>query len=126
MRTFRFCFLWAPALVFLAAAGADGDVIIFKDGFSLQGKITQENEPYKDPLSDNVVVLQKGFIMLDDVARRISFSHTELGSVNKNDPSNNLEIVKQDFRLGRQFAAQLPGILEMDEATPWDAKWERL
>src|SRR2546425_5807451 len=49
------------------------DVVIFKDGFTLQGKIKREMTNFVDPGSGQQLSMAKlnGFFMIDDEARRV-------------------------------------------------------
>src|SRR5438477_12138838 len=59
------------------------DLVIFKDGFTLQGKIKRESTNFVDSASGVQMKVPKlnGFFMVDDEARRIVFSVRQVQEV---------------------------------------------
>ncbi|MFO0927760.1 MAG: hypothetical protein U0736_12100 [Gemmataceae bacterium] len=71
--------LWLFAAVVLALAGvARADLIFFKDGFVLQGQVRREYTSEFDPVSKDMTLIPKGFLMLDDGPRRMYFSPSQV------------------------------------------------
>src|SRR5690242_8512243 len=68
-------------------ATAPADVVIFKDGFSVQGNVRKEIESFRDPATGHGFLVPKtyGFDYLDDGARLIVFSshNRQLGAIDK-------------------------------------------
>ena len=104
---------------FLATGGrADADVIIFKDGFVLNGKVKQGSEVYIDPLTHQPVMISKGPFYLDGDARLFSFSYSQIGDVDKNDPANEADLVKVEYHVPHIFPAIIPPIVQVDRRHP--------
>src|SRR4051812_12690554 len=90
--------LFAPAgviLVFaLAATVARGDVLVFKDGFKIEGRIKQENDWFSDPHSGASFSIPKQNrpYWLDDGIRNIYFPPFQLVEAQKDRAKNPEEI----------------------------------
>jgi predicted esterase len=91
---------------FLAAVPGRADLIIFKDGFMVHGRILQDKTNFVDPVSGQAFLVARlgGFYKVDDGARLIMFS-----------PGQVADAVRQDFdratdqiRLGRVTNAGFP------------------
>ena len=72
----RFGLLAAVAALYLCAP-AHADVVIFKDGFMLYGKISRDGETITDPGGQAFQIPSGPFFMLDG-ARRVYFSHAHV------------------------------------------------
>jgi hypothetical protein len=66
---------------------AQADLVILKDGFLLNGKIKQDREIWVDPLTKQwfPVARLNGFYMVDDGARRIIFSASQVADATRQD-----------------------------------------
>src|SRR5262245_21542904 len=82
-RRWRRLPLWVAAAIGLCGNRTvlQADVIIFKDGFVVHGKITRECEPITDKLSGQTLYAPKGPFFVRDGARKISFPHTYVQDV---------------------------------------------
>jgi hypothetical protein len=116
-------------LVAPAAARAEkprAGIIIFKDGFSLEGYVIREEKTYFDSSTGEAIKLQEGFFLLDDAVRSIIFSPAQLQKVDE-DPTfapdkGSLDMfVPGDFT----FAKPLPPIRGVVEAGDWNDHWDR-
>jgi pimeloyl-ACP methyl ester carboxylesterase len=111
------CWLLAPA------TPSRGDLIFLKDGFVLQGKIRREGKTVVE--GGEAVWLPQGFFLIDDSARRIIFSHTQVQEV-----SDTPVPVEADIRTGRTIVyppgtKPLPFLRDFTETGEWNGKWER-
>src|SRR6516162_9722676 len=73
-RRWTFAFLVSLCVVFFLGT-VRADLVIFKDGFFVYGKIKQDKEQFVDSFSKQVFTAARpdGFFMVDDGARRIIF-----------------------------------------------------
>ena len=78
--------LLALGLAGLAGAPARADLIFFQDGYVLQGKVRREMTAELDPVSKEMTLIPKGFILLDDGPRRIYFSQNQVRIVEQLPP----------------------------------------
>lgn len=111
----------------LAAAGAArADLIIFKDGFLLHGKVTREGETIVDPASGQALVVPKGAFFIVEGARRVHFSFTQVQDVDdKNFVNREEDIIRLARPLGRLNAQPIDPLVELGIVGPWDDRWER-
>jgi hypothetical protein len=117
------CGLAALALA-LFPAPARAHLVIFKDGFVLEGQVKRESKTYFDEFSKEAVLIPKGFFMIDDGARRIFFSPSQARVVErKSAPAE--EVVWGRSPPIYVNPRNLPPLLEVLEATPWNDKLER-
>jgi predicted esterase len=107
--------------------GAHGDLIVFKDGFVQQGKVRRESVSEWDPVGRDLLIIPKGFYMLDDGPRRVYFAPSYARIVEeKAPPSEERIFLKSNARfLLTSKNRSMPPILDVLEASPWDQKWER-
>src|SRR5262249_1943494 len=89
-------FLVAGVLIWSVPGGAD--IVIFKDGFALNGKVAQGNETIVDPASGQSMHVAKGAFFVMDGARRITFSHQQVQAVDKKDIFANSEPIQFGMR----------------------------
>ncbi len=114
-----------PVLGVLAGSPARGDLIFLKDGFVVEGKVGREYEAVWDKGARDYIMVPKGFsFFIDDVARRVYFSHTHVAETKKSERKEELRVINKNFVLGGA-GGQLPGIAAVMEPGPWDNKWER-
>jgi dienelactone hydrolase len=112
-----------------AAARADQPkigLIVFKDGFTLQGYIVREKKTIIDQASGQPVQLAEGFFLVDDLARRVIFSPSRIEKVSEDqtfNPEEGAIISRREIDLS--FAKPLPPIREVLDAGAFDEKWDR-
>src|SRR5262245_29168374 len=118
--------LLAGVLLTTAAGAVRADLLIFKDGFVIPGKVMREKKTLVDPYSGEVVELSEGFFMIDSGARRIVFSPGQLKeAVEDKDAVALMEITSSAYM--DQFNARpVPPIREVLDAGTFDKDWNRL
>lgn len=113
-------------LVLVALQAAEADVVIMKDGFILEGKITDEKAVIVDAGQLFYTKKLTGMYMIDDGARIIGFNVKQVQDVDDKPASQASEAVRfinQSFRRADKFAVP-PGVYA--DITPFDAKWNRI
>jgi hypothetical protein len=111
------------ASLFLPAL-ARGDIVIFKDGHMIYGKVSRDGETITDP-SGQAFQVPKGPFFILDGARRIYFSHAHVAAANNKDLHEGIDIVKLQRPVSRIFPKETPPLLDLRDVTPWSANWER-
>src|SRR5262249_52959259 len=122
------CPLLAAVFYLLAGSGAlFADVVTFKDGFSLQGKIRRETTSIVDTESGVQMWTPKlnGFFMVDDGPRRIVFNHHQVEDATDQDPTRDADLVRLTMPFTRASFFKLPPGRYAD-ATFWNEKWQRV
>ena len=112
-----------PALcLFLSAGpGAFAAIIIFKDGFVLQGNVKQRMTAEIE--DQRFIPLRTGPFYLDDGARRIRFSHQQVEAVeNKSSPEN--DVIKLTNFI-KPEGLTIPTFMGVGSASDWDKHWQR-
>jgi hypothetical protein len=106
-----------------AAHDNDG-LIILKDGTILEGKVTRDHALEVDPYSHEPILIPKTFFYVDDKARRLYFSPTQVRDVHKKDPP-----IEEQFpwKVNKYIVMpkKLPAFLGFLRADKWNDKWER-
>jgi pimeloyl-ACP methyl ester carboxylesterase len=126
---------WCRHVLGLALAGvilplattsppARADLIFFKDGFALEGRVKREMTLEFDKVGGEMYHMPRGFFFLDDGPRRIFFSPSQVRLVFPKDPPAEERIVCPDKRI-QVNAKNLPDLLEVVKAPEWDDKWNR-
>jgi hypothetical protein len=89
-------FLLCLAAVCLLPSPGRADLVIFKDGFLLSGKIKQDKEIFVDPLTKAwfPVARLNGFYMVDDGARRVIFSESQVADATRQDVNQAADVIK--------------------------------
>ncbi len=113
----------------LSAGEARAAIIVFKDGFSVRGKITRQKDFVVDPATGAsfTIPLAGGFYYVDDGVRRIHFSPNQInpnGIIDEEPNKNkNLMVLKKQGTsvIGDSI---LPG-WEFESMSDWNARWER-
>jgi predicted esterase len=125
MRTqrWRAAALAALALAGLGTAALRADMLVFKDGFVLQGKVRQPGVYEMDP-SGQGYWLPQGFFTLEAGARRVLFSHAQVQSVDASDPAQQADLIQFENRFTRSSAVAPYPLIEVVSAEPWK-HWER-
>lgn len=113
-------------LTILATAGVTrADVIVLKDGFTLQGHVKQAGRVEMDPGSGQPYWMPRGFFILDDGVRRIYFSHQQVQGTAPGAPT----VAGSEERLtrvtGRAAHPGMSPLVQILRVTPWNDKWER-
>ena len=118
---------WLPAaLLLLSSPGeARGDIIFLKDGYALQGRVRRETTAEFDPVGKEMIYIPKGFYSLDDGARWIYFSPTQVRVVEKMPPPMEERILSRNVRY-IALPLKMPPLLRVVSTGQWDyVKWER-
>lgn len=118
--------LLATVCVVASLAPSQADLVIFKDGFSVQGKIKRESTPFVDSASGTQLVVPKlnGFFMLDDGARLIRFSPRQVQDVPDKGPARVDDTIQLTSSMVRRHNFKVPP-WQFISATDWDKKWDR-
>src|SRR4051794_2858186 len=66
------------ALFVIALSDARADLVFFKDGFVIQGKVVREKKTILDPASGQLETLSEGYFLLETGARSILFSPAQV------------------------------------------------
>jgi len=103
---------------------ARADLIYFKDGFAIEGRVKREMSLEFDKVGQEAYHMPKGFYFVDDGPRRIFFSPAQVRYVFSKDPPGEEKIVCADSR-GQLNPRVLPDFLEVLAAPEWDSKWNR-
>jgi hypothetical protein len=101
-------------------------LIVFKDGFSIQGYVVREKKTIIDQATSQPVQLADGFFLVDDLARRVIFSPSRIEKVSEDqtfNPDEGAIINRREIDLS--FAKPMPPIREVIEAGAFDDKWDR-
>jgi pimeloyl-ACP methyl ester carboxylesterase len=119
MRVFsRLVVVAAGALTLLMASQALAHLIIFKDGFMLQGDVKQPGTRIEGlPVSEGTFVLDAG-------ARRIFFPHTRVEDVVP-ESNPNADLVTLETKVLRLQPQPVDSLEYIVDATPFDEKWRR-
>lgn len=107
------------------AMSARGDIVIFKDGLVLNGKVTREGETITDPLSGQAIHVKKGAFFVISGPRRVGFSFTQVQDVDRKDVAAGADVITFGLRVGRLNNFPVDPIMHVAKVTPWDKKWER-
>jgi pimeloyl-ACP methyl ester carboxylesterase len=132
MRKFTPACLAGLALAATAALAGTGPrlpvVVVFKDGFTVQGTVKQGTDTIVDPATKQVIPVTKAgaFFTLDDGPRRIILSPAQILDLDPKDVNRGVEPVKfaRTTRLGGGLS--LDKVWQIEETEPWDDKWERV
>lgn len=118
-RLLTICALLAGAV---AATSARGDVVFFKDGFFLHGKVSQDGETIVD--NGQAFTVPSGPFFLIDFPRSISFSRLQVEDANNKD-------IQPDFMVLRRPPGRFPQpkpiypLINLEGASKFDDKGER-
>jgi pimeloyl-ACP methyl ester carboxylesterase len=115
-------------LFFAGLAGiARGDLLFFKDGYVLQGKVKREVTAELDPVTKEMTLIPKGFMMLDDGPRRIVFSQSQVRIAEQMAaPSEERVVVEKKNGFMILSPQQMINIDSIVEIGPWNLKtWRR-
>ncbi|MBY0523105.1 MAG: hypothetical protein K2R98_06885 [Gemmataceae bacterium] len=115
----------AAVLLFVGLAPSHAAVVIFKDGYTVKGKIKREGETIFDPASGQSIPIAKGFFMVDDSARRTVFSMRQVQEVLEQDVDNSPDLVVLQQPFVRMNNLRLDSVGEIQEVGPFDVRWDR-
>ncbi len=106
---------------------AEKATIVFKDGYSLRGRVVQQRDVFFDPASGRAfsIPLPSGFFFIDDDVRRIIFSPRRVHEVIKDEPGQfkpGMALTKTGTRL---IGNPLMVGWEMEKVGAWQENWER-
>jgi pimeloyl-ACP methyl ester carboxylesterase len=104
---------------------ARADLLFFKDGFAIEGRVKREMTLEWDPVGREAFHVPKGFFFLDDGPRRIFFSPTRIRYVFEKDPPSEERITCQNPIPGQLGARTFPGLLKVLNAPKWNPNWSR-
>src|SRR5436190_22980 len=90
------------------AAPAQADLVFFKDGYVLQGKIRREGTNEYDSTSKDFTWMPKGFYYLDDGPRKIYFTPTQVAIVERLNHPNEERLFSTEGRM--VFVTPMPPI----------------
>src|SRR5690242_5753435 len=95
MRRFAVPCLLALTVLALASA-AQADLIFFKDGYAVQGKVHREGTTEYDKTSQEMIFMPKGFFFVDDGPRRVYFAPAQVAIVERLAPPNEERVVRTE------------------------------
>jgi len=108
----------------LTGSPARGDLIFLKDGFVLDGKVGREHDAVWEKEMRDYILVPKGFsFYVDDVVRRIYFSHSLVGETKTSDRKEEIRVINKNFVMGG--GARFPGLDAVLDTGNWNDKWER-
>ena len=111
-------------------AGAQGkkpvwSLVYLKDGHVVQGFIKRESADVEvDAYAGVAITLPKGFYLIDDGPRRISFDTTQVARVDTR-AFGGEERVYHKKTYAPPRSTDVPAILDIVETSPFDNNWER-
>jgi pimeloyl-ACP methyl ester carboxylesterase len=103
---------------------ARADMIFLRDGFAIQGQVKREMTLEFDKIGHEMYHMPKGFFFVDDGARRIFFSPSQVRLVYPKDPPIEERIFCKDWRM-QVNPKLMPDLIEVVKAPEWDDKWNR-
>jgi pimeloyl-ACP methyl ester carboxylesterase len=114
------------AVLLAWAAVSNAHIIIFKDGFTLHGRVRELKEFVTDDTSGQSFLVTKGVFLLDSDARLVGFSQHHVppeGVIDKDvvSETDSIKFEQKSLRTGRPMYP----ILQVGSATEWTADWNR-
>src|SRR6266404_4735189 len=111
----------------ILSSWSHADLVIFKDGYTLQGKIKRETTYFVDPSSGVQMNVPKpnGFYTVDDEARKIVFSPRQIQEVPDKDSTREADTIRLKSPIVRQNNFKVPP-WQIIAVTDWDNKWNRV
>lgn len=108
-------------------SASHADLVIFKDGYTLQGKIKREMTNFVDSTSGVQMNVPKlgGFFMVDDGARFMYFSSRQIQEVPDQDPTQQLDAIRLQSPIVPRRPLKLPA-WQFVSVTDWNTKWDRV
>ncbi|MBI3410518.1 MAG: hypothetical protein HY040_19435 [Planctomycetes bacterium] len=100
-------------------------IVIFKDGFYITGKVTQQKGFFLDPSGTSFTIPKPGSLMyVDDGVRRIYFTPSQVQEVLDKKGGEREPIMLRRYSSSTIGETILPG-WEFEKMTDWDSKWIR-
>jgi pimeloyl-ACP methyl ester carboxylesterase len=100
-------------------------LLVFKDGFVIQGTTKRGSQPLVDPSGKSFAVpTPGGFYTIDDGVRNIIFSPGQLQDVIRDDQTRSVKPIAFTGPTPRVIGDLLPAPWTIDTVEPWD-KWAR-
>jgi hypothetical protein len=123
----RILFAAALFLAATAVATAPADVVILKDGFTIQGNVIKETEQVTVQGQTVRIAKANGFDMIDEGPRVIIFSthQKQLGEISKDAKIRPEYKAYQNLITARKSSHPLPAGGGFKSVTEFDAKWRR-
>ncbi len=103
----------------LSSSPAWAHLIVFKDGFILQGDVRQPGTTVFEGIR-----VSEGTFVLDAGARRVFFPHAQVDDVVP-ESNPNADLVTLETRVFRYQAYNVDPLLRIFEIKPFDEKWKR-
>jgi pimeloyl-ACP methyl ester carboxylesterase len=101
-------------------------LIYFHDGFALQGYVKRETEEIViDDFNGTPVGIPRGFFLIDDGPRRVTFAQTQVAWIARPHDYNDDVLVHDKKYSGVGLSKEVPSILEIVETSDWSPEWER-
>ncbi|MFO0803500.1 MAG: PHB depolymerase family esterase [Gemmataceae bacterium] len=123
----RFCFALG-LLSAVALAAQPAEVVILRDGFTIQGNVRKETQSVSDPFSKSLTLLKAGGLdFVDDGPRMTIFSshHKQLGEISKDVKIRpEYKAYSNPFKV-RKSAHPLPLMNGIKQLPEFDEKWRR-
>jgi pimeloyl-ACP methyl ester carboxylesterase len=117
--------LAALLLTLLACAPARADLLFFRDGFILQGKVKRQSITEFDPVSKEPFLLPRGFFLLDDGPRRVYFSPARV-RIAERMPAPIEERISHPAPITSIVRPKYPPVILQAFDAKWDSKWCRV
>jgi pimeloyl-ACP methyl ester carboxylesterase len=109
----------------LIGSPAAAHLLVFKDGFILQGKVKRGSEPLVDPSGARFAVpAPGGFYTIEDGVRTIIFSPSQVQDVLRDDHSRSVKPIVLTGPTPQLVGANLPSPWTIEAVDPWQ-KWAR-
>src|SRR5262245_13824385 len=114
-------FAWCPL-----PAVARAELVIFKDGFALQGKVFRQGTTVFEP-GIGLVQMAKlnGFFMIEDECRRTIFSYVQVEDVDKKETNREAGLMRITRNYRNVDNWKFPANAVFLGFTPFDTQWER-
>ena len=111
--------------VLVEAPAARAHLLVFKDGFILQGTTKRGSQPLVDPSGARFPIPSAaGFYTVDDGVRSIIFPPLQLQEVLRDDASRSVKPITLLGWQPRSIGTALPSPWTVEKADPWN-KWSR-
>ncbi len=118
-----FRLLLAPLLLLATTVTTRADVLIFKDGFTLEGKLIAEGSTTFE--NGQAIWMPRGAYFVDDYARRLFFPVHMVQEPTKQPYDPGKAYLYKSLIVYPPSVLSLGGIESVSDTEPWDAKWHR-
>jgi pimeloyl-ACP methyl ester carboxylesterase len=117
----------AGCAVLAGAPSGRADLIIFKDGYVLTGKIRQEKVSFVDAATGRSFIAAKldGFFLVEAGARIIAFSPNQVAEAHKQEADSSIDIIRKPRIIRYGGGTPLELDWDVDEVNPFNPQWER-